>query len=325
MRRRDFLAWIGGAVASATARRGRAAPGAAHVGFLGAASATRYASEVAALRTGLRELGYSEGENLTLEFRWAEGEYERLPGLARELVDRNVNVIVTHGTPGSLAAEKATSTIPIVMAITGDPVAAGLVTSISRPDRNITGSSFFAPELTAKRIELIKEALPRVHRVAMPSNAENPIMGPVFAAVSHTASVLGIEAQQFPARTPRDLDGVFAAIMASHADALVIPEDGMLIANAKAIAKRASDARLPSIGFRDIAQSGGLMAYGVNIPQTFRHAAVFVDKIIKGARPQDLPIEQAERFELIVNLKAAKSLGLTMPPTLLARADEVIE
>lgn len=327
MRRRDFIALIGGAVAgrSIAARAQQEAGHSVHLGFLGAATATGYAAEVEALRAGLRDLGYAEGKDLVIDFRWAKGKYDQLPELARELVGLNVDVLVTHGTPGALAAEKATSTIPIVMAIIGDPIATGIVSSIRRPDRNITGSSFFSPELAAKRIELIKQGIPHLARVGMLVNPDNRSMDTVFDAASRTAGALGLALQQFRVQRPSDFDDAIKAVRASHADALLIPEDGMLIANVAPIVRLATDARIPTIGFQQVATSGGFMAYGVNIPQTFRYAAVFIDKIIKGARPEDLPIERATKFEMTINLKTARALGIDVPPQLLALADQVIE
>ncbi|HZP75011.1 MAG TPA: ABC transporter substrate-binding protein [Pseudolabrys sp.] len=324
MNRRAFIAQAGGALAWPIAWPALAA-GVAHIGFLGAASAARYAAEIEALRFGLRDLGYVEGNNLSIDFRWAEGQYDRLPELARDLVDRKVDVLVTHGTPGALAAERATTTVPIVMAIIGDPVATGVVSNISHPDRNITGSSFFAPELTAKRVEVIKEAVPALRRIGLLTNGANPVMAPILAAVARRATALGAEAQAFPIRSAADLDAAFTAMKSARIDALVIPEDGMLIANIAAVARTTASRSVPAIGFGQFAKAGGLMAYGVNIPQTFRYAATFIDKILKGAKPQELPIEQATRFELIINAKAEKALGLSLPTTLLARADEVIE
>lgn len=326
MHRRNFIGLLSALSVAwpIAARSQQASTHRVRLGFLGAASAKGYAPEVDALRAGLRDLGYSEDKNLIIDFRWAEGKYDRLPELARELVGLNVDVLVTHGTPGALAAEKATSTIPIV-AITGDPIATGIVSNIGRPDRNITGSSFFSPQLAAKRIELLKQAIPALARVGMLVNPGNRSMNAVFEASSRTASAQGIVLQQFQVQGPADFGGVFSAIKAGHADALLIPEDGLLIANVKPIVRLALDARLPTIGFRAVATAGGFMAYGVNILQTFRYAAVFIDKIIKGARPQDLPIEQATKFVMTINLKAAKALGISVPVTLQALADEVIE
>jgi putative ABC transport system substrate-binding protein len=295
------------------------------IGFLGTGTAAGMASWVEALRAGLRELGYIEGKNLAIEFRWADGKYERAQELAAELVRMKVEVLVTHGTPGTRAAKAATATIPIVMATAGDAVVVGLVASIARPGGNVTGNTFFNPELAAKRLELLKETLPRITRVAALVNPDNPAMGPVRDAMEPTAKSLKLEFQPFEVRTPGDLDGAFAAMAAKRIGGVVIVEDGMINANTSAIAGLASKMRLPLIGITELADAGGLMAYGASFSEMYRRAAVFVDKILKGARPGDLPIERAARFETVLNQKTARTLGITFPQTILVRADRVIE
>jgi putative ABC transport system substrate-binding protein len=295
------------------------------LGFLGGASPAGYAHLVEALRQGLHDLGYVEGKNLAIEYRWAEGRYERLPDLAAELVRLKVDLIVTHGAPASLAAKQATPTIPIVMAIVGDVVATGLVTSIPRPGGNITGSTFFFPELSAKRVELLKEAVPRTARIAALTNRDNPGARPSLDAMEPIAKALKVELQTVGVRGPDDLPDAFSAMAKARIDGVVVIDDGMLIANARQVAGLAAKHRLPTIGFREYADSGGLLAYAVNFPAIWRRAAVFVDKILKGAKPGELPIEQATRFEFVVNLKTAKTLGLTIPASVLARADHVIQ
>ena len=295
------------------------------IGFLGAASASGYAPQLEAFRQGLRELGYVEGRSILIDYRWAEGDYDRLPMLAAELVGLKVEVLVTHGTPGTRAAKGATTTIPIVMAVSGDAVATGLVPSIARPGGNLTGSTFFNPELAAKRLELLKEAVPRITRVAVLLNPDNPVNGPVLQVVGATARALKVEIPQFELRGPGDFEGAFSAMAKRRVEALLIIEDGMLIANARGVADLAAKKRLPSTGFKEFAEAGGLVGYGVNFPEMFRRAAVFVDKILKGAKPGALPVEQATRFELVVNLKTAKTLGLTIPKPVLVRADTLIE
>ena len=295
------------------------------IGFLGATSASGYAPQLDAFRQGLRDLGYMEGKNIAIEYRWAEGKYDRLPGLAAELVRLKVDVLVTHGTPGTHAAKSATTTIPIVMATSGDAVATGLVTGIARPGGNLTGSTFFNPEVAAKRLELLKEAVPRIRRAAVLLNPDNPVNGPVLEAIEATAKALKVEVPQFEARGPSDFDGVFLAMAKRRVEALVVIDDGMLIANARGIADLAVKKRLPSTGFKEFAEAGGLMAYAVNFLDMFRRAAVFVDKILKGAKPGDLPVEQSTRFELIINLKTAKEFGLAIPKPVLIRADTLIE
>jgi putative tryptophan/tyrosine transport system substrate-binding protein len=306
---------------------GEAQPGGQihRIGLLGAASATAYASHLAALRQGLRDLGYDEGRNLLIEYRWAEGQYQRFPDLAAELVARKVTLIVTHGTPGAQAALQATSVTPVVMATVGDPVESGLVTSLARPGKNVTGSTFFNSELAAKRLEFLKEINPRTRRVAVLLNPDNPVNRPILSAMEATAAALGLELQQVATRDPDQLDSAFAAMVAGRADATVVIDDALLLAHARRIADLAVTNRLPSAGFKEYAVAGGLMAYAANFPVLWRRAATFVDKILKGTKPDDLPIERATHFELIINRKTAKALGLTIPPAVLARADEIIQ
>jgi putative tryptophan/tyrosine transport system substrate-binding protein len=325
MRRRDFMVGLFAVLAPASHALAQGATKNLRVGFLGASSATAYAPFVTALRAGLDDLGYVEDRNLVFEWRWANGDYKRLAGLAAALVDLDVDVIVTHGTPGALAAEHATQRIPIVMAIIGDPVAAGVVASIRDPGRNVTGSTFFAPELVAKRVALVRDALPGARRVGLLLNPANRVMQSVAEAAASAAEAVKLDLQSFDMRQASDLDAAFMAMVAKQFDALVIPEDGVLIANARGIADRSLTAKIPAIGFKQIAVAGGLLSYGVDIAATFRRAAAFVDKIAKGARPQDLPIERATRFQLVVNLKTARALGIDVAPRLLAVADEVIE
>ena len=277
------------------------------------------------MRAGLRDLGYVEGKNIVIEYRWAEGNYDRLPDLAAELVRLKVDVLVTHGAPGTRAAKRATTTVPIVMATGGDAVATGLVASLARPGGNITGSTFFALEINAKRLELLKEAFPRTKRVAILLHPDNPINGPLLQAMERTAKSLKVELQQFEVRGPNDFNGAFSAMVKKRMGAVVIPEYSMFFGNAGAIADLASKQQFPSIGFKEIAEAGVLMGYGVNNPELWRRTAVFVDKIFKGAKPGDLPIERATKFELIVNMKTARALGVKIPYSILLRADKVIE
>jgi putative ABC transport system substrate-binding protein len=295
------------------------------IGFLGSVTVAGYARQIEALRQGLRDLGYVEGKNIVIESRWAEGQYDRLPELAAELVRLNVSLIVTHGTPGSRAAKQATATVPIVMTVSGDAVATGLVQSIARPGANITGLTYFFPELNAKRLELLKEAVPRISRVGVLLNPGNPANGPVLKAMEAAAASLGLELHQFEVSGPDEFASAFSAMAEIRVEAVEIIDDAMLIANAPRIADFATKSRLPAIGFREFVEGGGLMAYAVDFPAIWRRAASFVDKILKGAKPADLPVEQATKFELVVNLKTAKALGITIPPSILARADEVIE
>jgi putative ABC transport system substrate-binding protein len=294
------------------------------IGVLGAFSASAFADRANAFRTGLHELGYIEGKNIVIESRWADGKYERLPELAAELVRSRVDVIVTHAPSGTLAAKRATSTIPIVFAVLGDAIATGLVASLAHPGGNITGSTFFGPELTAKRLELLKEILPRTRRAAALINPDNSLIKPVLSAMEATANSLKLELQPFEVRGPGEFDSVFSK-MRRWADAFVVYEDAMILANANTVADLAAKHRLPSIGFSEFAAAGGLMSYGVNLFGMWHRAAYFVDKIFKGAKPSDIPVEQPTNFETIINMKTAKALGIKIPNSVLVRATKVIE
>ncbi len=296
------------------------------IGYLGSTSPSGvHAQLIEAFRRGLRELGYVEGRDVMIEYRWAEGKYDRLPELAADLVRLPVDLIVTHGTPGSRAAKQATSTIPIVMAVSGDAVATGLVASIARPGGNVTGSTFFFPELMAKRLELLKEALPRATRMTAFANADNLAAGPALQAMELRAKSLRVDIDAVQVRGPDEFVGAFSAMARTRVDGVVLIDDPMLIANARQIADLAAKNRIPVIGDRDYADAGGLIAYAVNFPDFWRQAAVFVDKIFRGAKPGELPVEQATRFDLVINRKAARALALTIPQSLLLRATQIIE
>jgi putative ABC transport system substrate-binding protein len=325
MRRREFITLLGGAAAWPLAARAQQASKVPRIGFLGLASPSTYAARLEAFRLGLRDFGYVEGANITIEYRWAQGRYERLPELAAELVRSKVDLIVTHATPGSLAAKRATTTIPIVMALIGDPVAVGIVTSVARPGGNITGQSFFNPELRAKRIELLKEVMPRLTQVAVILNADNPSTGPELQAMEPTARSLNIKLIPFRFREPSEFVSAFERMEQARVEAVETGDDPLSNLNAGAIVALAARGRLLSIGSEDIPRAGGTMGYGVDFVAAFRHAASFVDRILKGANPADLPIERASKFQFILNLKAAKALGLDVPTATLLRADEVIE
>jgi len=273
----------------------------------------------------LSELRYIEGKNILIEPRWADGKYERLPELAAELVGLNVDVLVTGGIPAAFAAKKSTTKIPIVMAIAGDAVATGLVVSLARPGGNLTGFTYFNPELSAKRLELLREVLPAVKTVAMLDNPANPMTPRRIQTMKVTAKTLGIELRRFDVQGPAEFERAFAGMTKMRAEAVVISDDPMLVIHAKALADLAARRHLPSIGFSELAESGGLLAYGVNFLEFYRRSAVFVDKILKGAKPAELPIEQASRFEFLLNLRTAKTLGVVISRDLLLRADRVIE
>ena len=325
-KRRKLIVALGAGVLTAPLRsfaqqRGKVR----RIGFLGTGSAAGMAPWVEALRMGLRDLGYVEGRNIAVEYRWADGNYERAPALAAELVRLKVDLLVTHGTPGTRAAKDATKTIPIVMATAGDAVLVGLVASLAKPGGNVTGTTFFNPELAAKRLELLKEALPRITQVAALVNPGNPAMVPVRESMEPAAKSLKLDLHQAEVRGAADLEGAFAAMLAKRVGGMVIVEDGMINANTAAIANLAAKVRLPIIGISELAQAGGLMAYGASFPDMYRRASVFVDKIFKGEKPGDIPIERAAKFDLLVNMKASNALGIKIPQSILVRAERIIE
>jgi putative ABC transport system substrate-binding protein len=326
-RRRIVLALGAGALVAPLASFAQQQPAKiARIGFLGLGSATSsYAVQMDALRTGLRDLGYVEGRNIVIEYRWADGKYDRLPELAAELVRLKVDVLVTHGTPGVLAAKRSTTTIPIVMAAVADPVANGLITSLARPGGNVTGCSYFAPELHAKRLELLKQALPRITLVAALLNPDNSSFVPLLKETQIEANLTKVTLRQFDVRGPGEFESVFSAMAKGRVDAVVVFDDPMLIANRRAIADLAAKHRIPSVGQKEFAEAGGLIGYGQILVELFRRTGYFVDRILKGAKPADLPVEQASRFELVINLKAARSLGITLPRSIFVRADRIIE
>ena len=323
MRRREFITLLGGTAAAwpLVARAARIA----RVGYLGLTSNTSVqAARIGAFREGLRNLGYVEGKNIQIEFRFADGDNDRLPGLVAELIGLNVDVIVAYAT-GVPAARRMTMTIPIVMATFGDAVATGIIASLAHPGGNITGSTFFSPELTAKRLELLKEVVPSLTGVGVLLIRDNEMNGPSLEVMEDTAKALGVGIQSFEARGPADFESAFSSWIDEKIGAVVVGDHAFLVANTDVIAALATKHRLASIGPLELAASGGLMAYGVNFSDMFRRAAVFVDKILKGAKPGDIPVEQAAKIQTIVNRKAAKSIGIELPTSLLLRADEVIE
>jgi putative tryptophan/tyrosine transport system substrate-binding protein len=325
MMRREILGVLSGAAAWPLAVRAQQAGKVQRIGFLGSATAAGSAKAIESLRTGLREFGYVEGTNIIIEFRWAEGIYDRLPYLAAELIATNVDVLITHGTPGTRVAKQTTATIPIVMAISGDAIATGLVSSLAKPEANLTGSTFFLPQLNAKRLELLKEACPRISRVGALSNPDNPVSRPIIPAMQTAAASLSLIMQVVRAQSPSEFSLAFVEMAKSSVDSVVVTEDGEFAASFQAIATLALANKLPSIGAREYAEAGGLIGYGVNILRLYRRAAYFVDRILKGAKPADLPIEQPTGFELFVNLRTAKTLGLAISESFLVRADGVIE
>jgi ABC-type uncharacterized transport system substrate-binding protein len=326
MRRRDFIMRVGGVAASwPLAARAQQAGKTYKIGWLNAGSFERSPALVAFL-DALRELGWIEGKTFAFERRYAENRPERLPELAAELVRLNVDVIVGVGTLAPLAAKRATTTIPIVMTAAGDPLGSGLVASLARPGGNVTGMSMMVPDLGGKRLELLKELLPRLARVAVLWNAANPYPARVFKEVQAAGGTLGIEVQSLEVRGPDDFDGAFETVQRQHPDALMTVEDPLTYDYRKRIADFETGQQLPSLhGVREFAAAGGLMSYGPNLADLFRRAAGYVDLILRGANPADLAVQQPTTFELVINLKTAKALTINIPPQLLARADEVIE
>jgi len=279
-----------------------------------------------AFRQGLRDLGWVEGKNISIEYRYAEGRNDRLPDLVADLVRLKVDIIVAAVNTDALAAKKATKTIPIVVASAGDPVALGLVESLARPGGNITGLSQVAPELAGKRLELLKEIVPKLSRVAVLWNPQGTTSPLSWKEIQLPAPELGIQLHSLEARSPNDFDKAFEDATRARAGAVAIMPDPLFAGNLKRIADLAAKNRLPSIfHLREFVDSGGLVAYGVDRPDQFRRAATYVDKILKGRKPADLPVEQPTKFELVINLKTAKQIGLTIPPNVLARADKVIK
>jgi len=328
MPRRAFMAIIaGGLLLAAPLAAGAQQAGKVYrIGILETRSAVLNATNLDAFRQGLRALGYTEGQNLEITYRSSDGRDDRFPGLAGELVRLKMDVILTRGTPAALAAKSATRKIPVVMASSGDPVGSGLVASLRRPGGNVTGLSSYDVEIHAKRLDLLREVRPRLTRVAGLFNMGNPVLPLAWKEVQRAAGSLGIHPQLLDVRRPEDLPRAFDAAAKERAEALIVGLDGLTQGNLRRIAGLAAKHRLPSIyATREYAELGGLVTYGVSDRRQYQRAATFVDKILKGATPGDLPIEQPDTFELVINLKTAKALGLKIPPSLLQRADQVIE
>ena len=326
MDRRTFLASTSAVLfAAPLAAEAQPAGKVYRIGVLEPTSMALNAANLDAFRQGLRELGYVEGRNMRIEYRSADGRSERFPDLAAELVRLKVDVILTRGTPAVMAAKNATGTIPVVMAASGDPVLSGVVSSLARPGGNVTGLSAVVVEVSGKRLELIREVAPGVSRVAALFNMSNPNDALQWKEIETAAPSLRVQLQLLDVRKPSDFAGAFDAAVKGRAGALVVGLDALTWANHRPIVDLAAKHRLPAIyGGREFVNAGGLIAYGVSYPHLYHRAANFVDKILKGAKPADLPVEQPSKFELVINLKAAKALGLTIPQSLLQRADEVI-
>ena len=323
--RRELLAALGGAAAWPLAARAQQAGKLPTIGFLGPNTHSAASEWVAALVKRLRELGWTEGRTITIEYRWAEGREERFAEIAAELVRLKADVIVTSGTQAVMASKNATSVIPIVFATAGDPVGSGLVASLARPGGNVTGLATLANELAGKRLELLREVVPGLRRLAIMGNVGNPYITLELGEVRAAARMLGLEAITLEIRRAQDLASAFEALK-SGADALYVCTDALVNTHRIRINIAALGERLPTMhGSRDFVEAGGLMSYGPNFPDMFRRTADYVDKILRGAKPGDLPVEQPTKFDLVVNLTTAKALRLEIPPTLLTRADEVLE
>jgi ABC-type uncharacterized transport system substrate-binding protein len=324
--RREFITLLGGAAfAWPVTARAQQSGKLRTIGFLGPNTHSAASEWVAAFVQRLRELGWMEGRTITIEYRWAEGREERFAEIAAEFVRLKVDVIVTSGTPAVMASKKATSVIPIVFATAGDPVGSGLVASLARPGGNVTGLATLANELAGKRLELLREVVPDLRRLAIMGNVGNPFTVLELGEVQAVARTLGLEVATLEIRRAQDLAPAFEALK-SRADALYVCTDALANTNRIRINIAALGERLPTMhGSRDYVEAGGLMSYGPNFPDMFRRTADYVDKILRGAKPGDLPVEQPTKFDLVVNLTTAKALRLDVPPTLLTRADEVLE
>ena len=294
------------------------------IGYLTAASASAMVPRANAFRQGLRELGYVEGKNIVIEYQYADGKLDRLPALAAELVRLNVDIIVSGGPAATRPAREATSTIPIIMAQDGDPVGNGFVARLAQPGGNITGLSTVAPEMSGKRLELLKEIIPKLLRVAVFGNSSDPGNARVLKETELAAAAFGLKVQYLEVVSLADIENAFRSASKGRADAVLLLPNPILTPHRALVADLAVKSRLPVIYDTQYVEAGGLMTYGVNLPDLDRRAATYVDKILKGAKPADLPVEQPKKFEFIINLKAAKQIGLTIPPNVLARADKVI-
>jgi putative ABC transport system substrate-binding protein len=325
MQRREFITFLGGTAAMwpLAARAQQKIP---RVGFMGNSTAGLEANLVGAFRDGLRELGYEEGRNIAIEYRWADGNYARFPTLVAELIASKVDVIVTAGTPAALAVKQATTVVPLVMVAVGDPVGTGLVPGLARPGGNLTGLSSVAPDLEGKRLELLREVVPRLSHVAVFFNSLNPFHVVSMVQAHASGRAMGIKLQERDIRKSEDLEGAFAAVRKERPEALLILADRVFLHNRQRMMDFTEEQRLPSVNaYRELVEAGGLMSYGPSYEDMHKRAAIYVNKILKGAKPGDLPIEQPTKFTLSVSLKAAKILGIDIPSTLVARADEVFE
>ena len=326
MRRRQFITLLGGAVAAPIAARAQPSRKITRIGVLETIAAAANSANLDAFQRGLRDLGYAEGRDYVVEYRSADGRAERFPALAAELARLPVDLIVTRGTPAARAAKNATETIPIVMAAIGEPLGVGVVASLARPGGNLTGFSAFVTELAGKRVELLKELMPNVSKLGFVNNMSNPVIPPQWEITMAAARSIGIEAELLDVRQADDIPRVFDAALQRKVDALLVGIDAVTQASLQQIVEHAARTKLPAIyASKEFVDAGGLMTYSVSYPHLYLRAAGLVDKILKGARPGDLPVEQPTKLELVINLKTARALDFTVPAVLLARADEVIE
>jgi putative tryptophan/tyrosine transport system substrate-binding protein len=328
MKRREFITLIGGAAVAWPLAARAQQPAMPVIGFLNPTSPDTYADRLRALRQGLKDTGYVEGENVAIEYRSAEGQFDRLPALAAELVRRKVAVIATTGgNVLALAAKAATTTIPIVFIVNEDPVRAGLVASLARPGGNLTGINILIGELVAKRLELLRELVPAATRVAVLVNPANAaITETTLRDIGPAARAMGLQIQVLNASTSREIDAAFATFVRERPDVLFVGPDPFFASRRVQLANQASHHSIPATyAVREIAEAGGLMSYGSDIRDAWRQVGVYAGRILKGAKPVDLPVVQASKFELVINAQTARMLGLTVPPSLLTRADEVIE
>lgn len=325
MRRRAFIIALGGAALWPPGLRAQTPAKIARIGFLGVAPASAWSGEIAALRAGLAELGYVESKNIAIEFRWASS-VDELPNLANDLVRMNVDIIFAPASTQVAPARAATRTIPIVFAQHADPVGLGHVASLSHPGGNITGVSMVLTELAAKGLEILKQAVPNARRIGILSNPTTPSHVKVVDEIEVAGKALGIQLLMTPVRTVADFDGAFSTMKREQADGFLVPSSPLTNSQPAPLAELGLRYRLPGMfGNKDNVKAGGLMSYGADFNYMYRHAAIYIGKILKGEKPADLPVEQASKYDLVINLKTAKALGIDLPPILLARADEVIE
>ena len=324
-KRREFITLVGSAAAWPLLARAQQ-PGTPVVGFLHYGSPETYAHIVSAFRQGLRDSGFVEGQNVAIDYRWANGQYDRLPALAADLVQRQVVAIAAAGFVGAQAAKAATTTIPVVFASGVDPVASGVVASLSRPGGNVTGVSLISLELAAKRLELLRELMPQIRVIALLTNPDNPSTVTELTDAELAARKLGLQIRKVTASNERDLDAAFATMQALQVDALIVSQDGYYIHRRDQIIALAARHAVPAVySWREYPAAGGLMSYAPSLAEGYRQVGIYVGKMLKGAKPADLPVEQSTKFELVINAKTAKTLGLDVPWFLQQRADEVIE